>query len=58
MLGLFKKQHKRRDPSLRPWEEGGSRIKVGWGQAWHAGQGDTPGWGSCTEAANGRAETC
>lgn len=28
VLGLFKKQHKRRDPNLRPWEEGGSRIKV------------------------------
>lgn len=33
MLGLFKKQHKRRDPNLRPWEEGGSRIKVSWGGA-------------------------
>ncbi|KAL4426025.1 hypothetical protein ABPG75_010041 [Micractinium tetrahymenae] len=28
VLGLFKKQFKRRDPHLRPWEEGGSRIKV------------------------------
>ncbi|PSC67208.1 peptidyl-tRNA hydrolase 2 [Micractinium conductrix] len=28
MLGMFKKQYKRRDPNLRLWEEGGSRIKV------------------------------
>lgn len=28
VLGIFKKQFKRRDPNLRPWEEAGHRIKV------------------------------
>lgn len=28
VLGQFKKQHKRRDPNLRPWEEGGHRMQV------------------------------
>lgn len=28
VLGQFKKQHKRRDPHLRPWEEGGHRMQV------------------------------
>lgn len=28
VLGLFKKQFKRKDPALRPWEEGGNHIKV------------------------------
>lgn len=28
VLGLFKKQFKRRDPNLRLWEEGGHRIRV------------------------------
>lgn len=28
VLGQFKKQHKRRDPNLRTWEEGGHRMQV------------------------------
>jgi hypothetical protein len=28
VLGMFKKQYKRRDPNLRGWEEGGHQMKV------------------------------
>lgn len=52
VLGLFKKQHKRRDPNLRPWEEGGSRIKVG-GNGGLCSRGVQPAWASAGKCQPG-----
>ena len=36
VLGMFKKEYKRRNPLLRGWEEGGSRMRVRCAVRWGA----------------------